>query len=313
MKSTTSTLPGSQTRPRSLRPRSTSIRCSARSLGSASSSSASALSSCGGRAARPGAGDGVDHRPAALDLDQRLGAGADDVEGAVVALEAEQVHVRAGVGGPQHPVDVQRARRARRLEALGGHDLERLAGADALLDVLDGVLVARRRPTCAVYGGTSDGGSAAALAAAGRARSAAIASRRATASAYASSTPVSRSLWLIALAISRTVPSQWSRTARSEVSSIVSSGSRRSSSVLLADLLQAADDVVAEVADHAAGERRQAAPSIRSRGVCSASTVARSAASGSPSVGTPTGGVPSQCACPSRSVSVAALRTPMKE
>ncbi len=47
MKSTTSTEPGSQTRPRSLRPRSTSMRCSARSLGSASSSSARAWSSCG--------------------------------------------------------------------------------------------------------------------------------------------------------------------------------------------------------------------------------------------------------------------------
>lgn len=51
----------------------------------------------------------------------------------------------------------------------------------------------------------------------------------------------------------------------------------------------------------------------RSRGVCSASMVARSAASGSPSVGTPTGGVPSQCACPSRAVRVASLRTPTKE
>ena len=44
MNSTTSTLPGSQTRPRSLRARSTSMRCSARSLGSASSSSARAAS-----------------------------------------------------------------------------------------------------------------------------------------------------------------------------------------------------------------------------------------------------------------------------
>ncbi len=54
-------------------------------------------------------------------------------------------------------------------------------------------------------------------------------------------------------------------------------------------------------------------PPARSRGVCRASTVARSAASGSPSTGTPTGGVPSQCACPSRTVSAAALRTPTKE
>ncbi len=48
-------------------------------------------------------------------------------------------------------------------------------------------------------------------------------------------------------------------------------------------------------------------------GVCRASMVARRAASGSPSVGTPTGGAPSQWACPSRAVSVAADRTPTKE
>ncbi len=51
----------------------------------------------------------------------------------------------------------------------------------------------------------------------------------------------------------------------------------------------------------------------RSRGVCRVSTVARSASSGSPATGTPTGGVPSQWASPSRTVRVAALRTPMKE
>ena len=43
----TSTVPGWQTRPRSLRPRSTSITCSARSFGSASSSAASAASASG--------------------------------------------------------------------------------------------------------------------------------------------------------------------------------------------------------------------------------------------------------------------------
>ncbi len=48
-------------------------------------------------------------------------------------------------------------------------------------------------------------------------------------------------------------------------------------------------------------------------GVCRVSMVARRAASGSPSTGTPTGGVPSQWASPSREVRVAALRTPTKE
>ena len=74
MKSTTSTVPGTQTRPRSLRARSTSIRCSARSFVSASSSSASAASSAAvaprGRVPAIGC---VMTRPVA-DLDQRLRA-----------------------------------------------------------------------------------------------------------------------------------------------------------------------------------------------------------------------------------------------
>ena len=104
MKSTTSTVPGAQTRPRSLRPRSTSIRCSARSFGSASRSAASAASSSGvaPRHRVPAIGCIIARPP--VDLDQRLRAGADDVE----AVEAQQVHVRARVGGAQHPVDVER-------------------------------------------------------------------------------------------------------------------------------------------------------------------------------------------------------------
>ena len=50
-----------------------------------------------------------------------------------------------------------------------------------------------------------------------------------------------------------------------------------------------------------------------SRGVCRISSVSRSALSGSPVCGRPTGGLPVQIASPSRSVSVAALRTPMNE
>lgn len=84
-------------------------------------------------------------------------------------------------------------------------------------------------PHSPVKAGSSDSGRASGGAGTGRARSVSIASSRATASAYASSTPLSRSLWLMALAISRTEPSQWSRTARSEVRSMVSSGTRRSS------------------------------------------------------------------------------------
>ena len=47
MKSTTSTLPAEQIRPKSLRPRSTNIKCSARSFGSANNSVAKRASSSG--------------------------------------------------------------------------------------------------------------------------------------------------------------------------------------------------------------------------------------------------------------------------
>ena len=145
MKSTTSTLPGAQTRPRSLRPRSTSIRCSARSFASASSSVGEGGVLLGRRPAPAGAGDRVQQRAAAVDLDQRLGARADDVE----AVEAQQVHVRARVGHAQHPVDVERARPSVvDLEPLRDDDLERLAGPDLLLGVLDGGQVVGRGRGC---------------------------------------------------------------------------------------------------------------------------------------------------------------------
>ena len=120
MRSTTSTDAGSQTRCRSLRDRSTSMTCSERSLGSTSEllgrERLVLLRRC---PAGPGPGDRVRDDLAALDLDQRLGAGADDVDraGRRVA-EPEQIHVRAGVRGAQHPVDVERVGRARRGEPL---------------------------------------------------------------------------------------------------------------------------------------------------------------------------------------------------
>ena len=60
------------------------------------------------------------------------------------ARQPQQVHVRAGVGRPQHPVDVERVGRALGLEPLRDHHLERLAGADLLLRGLDGRVVLRR-------------------------------------------------------------------------------------------------------------------------------------------------------------------------
>ena len=97
------------------------------------------------RAARAGAGDRVGHDAPALDLDQRLGAGPDDVVGSAVRQgQSKQVHVRAGVGGAQHPVDVEGVDRAVDLVALRGHHLEDVAGADRLLGTFDVRLVAAR-------------------------------------------------------------------------------------------------------------------------------------------------------------------------
>ena len=83
--------PGRQTRERSLRPRSTSITCSARSFSEPSSRSASPSPGRG----RPG--DRVQRWPAALDLDERLRRGADQRE----PVELEQEEVRRGVDAAQ--------------------------------------------------------------------------------------------------------------------------------------------------------------------------------------------------------------------
>src|ERR1044072_6027011 len=96
MNDSTSTVPYSHTRPRSLRPRSTSITCSARSFFSG-----------GGRRGgggvvslllAPRAGGGGAERAAGA------GQRADDLE----VLEVEEVHVRRRVDRPQPAVDRER-------------------------------------------------------------------------------------------------------------------------------------------------------------------------------------------------------------
>ena len=74
------------------------------------------------------------------DRHQGLGAASDDAE----LLQDEQVHVRAGVGGAQYPIDVQRVSVGGDLEALGHHHLKGLAGPDGLLGRLDGGMVLLR-------------------------------------------------------------------------------------------------------------------------------------------------------------------------
>ena len=85
------------------------MRCSARSFGSASSSAASAASSSGVVAARPGAGD----RDAASRGRPSTLTSASGLEPTTSKpSKRQQVHVRAGVGGAQHAVDVERVARA---------------------------------------------------------------------------------------------------------------------------------------------------------------------------------------------------------
>src|SRR4030095_13016251 len=90
----TVTVPGLATRPRSFRPRSTSITCSARSFGSRWSCSAGVASSCGGAprwrgecrvlvrrgATRARPRDRRGRELVAVELDEQLRAGPDDLE-----------------------------------------------------------------------------------------------------------------------------------------------------------------------------------------------------------------------------------------
>src|SRR5665647_999666 len=110
MNSSTRTLPGAHTRPRSLRPRSTSITCSARSSSSART------------------GDGARLDVVALHGDQRLRARA--TEGEVV--EGDVVQVGARVHGSQPTVDRERRYVDRGAEALAEDDLEGVAGVDVV-------------------------------------------------------------------------------------------------------------------------------------------------------------------------------------
>ena len=119
-KRSTRTVPASQTRERSLRPRSTSITCSARSFSEASSRSAS-----------PSPGSvvpaiGFRLAVAVLALDERLGRGADQGE----LAELEQEEVRRRVDAAQRAVELERGRGGRPLGALREDDLEGVAGAD---------------------------------------------------------------------------------------------------------------------------------------------------------------------------------------
>ena len=84
-------------------------------------------------AARPGAGDRARGDVAAVDRQQRLRRGADDLE----VLEVEEVHVRRRVHRAQPAIDAERLDRVLRRPALGRHHLVGVAGADVLDDARD--------------------------------------------------------------------------------------------------------------------------------------------------------------------------------
>src|SRR5581483_7297831 len=125
MNRSTRTEPGTQTRERSLRPRSTSIVCSARSFSDASSMAASP--SLG--AIVPAIGFSSARRPP----HDRLGRAADESD----VAELEEEEVRRGVDATQRPVELDRRRRGRARRALRDHDLEDVALTDVLLCALD--------------------------------------------------------------------------------------------------------------------------------------------------------------------------------
>ena len=98
------------TRPTSLRARSTSITCSARSFGCSISSAAMRRSSLLGAAPAAGAGDRPADDPAVEQLHHRLRRRADERRLGV----AQEVHVRRRVDLAQHAVDVERVGVGRR-------------------------------------------------------------------------------------------------------------------------------------------------------------------------------------------------------
>ena len=115
IRSVTPTVPIFATRPTSLRPRSSNIRCSASSLGSDSRSAASASSSSRlaprGRVPR----DRPDRHGAVPQPHQDFRARPDDRE----SVQLQEIHERGGVGAAQRPVERERWQREGQAEAFG--------------------------------------------------------------------------------------------------------------------------------------------------------------------------------------------------
>ena len=155
MNAVSRTEPNSATRPTSFLPRSTSIRCSARSLGSAAELGRERRVLLRMGAARARAGDRPQRHLAVFYPDQDLGRAPDDVD--VVAMEV--VEVRCGIEGAKVPVGEKRVRR-RHLEPARQHGLKGVAGRDVLLDAAH-VRLERSSAYGDTAGGSDGGGSSA--------------------------------------------------------------------------------------------------------------------------------------------------------
>ena len=101
-----------------------------------------------GLAPPAGTGDRVRGGPTVHHGHQRFRAGADDRKRRLASIigDVHQIHVRARVGHPQHPVDVDRVDGGVDLEALRRHHLEGLTSLDLLDQSLDHRPVLLRRP-----------------------------------------------------------------------------------------------------------------------------------------------------------------------
>ena len=120
MSAGTSTLPSAQTRPRSLRTRSTIMRFSARDFSSARSAAARYASSTGWAARGAVPLIGFDSTtPLAVDAQEALGRRAQHRD----VAEAQQRRVRRGVARPQGPVGSERIDRAVAVQLGGQADL----------------------------------------------------------------------------------------------------------------------------------------------------------------------------------------------
>ena len=125
----TCTLPKSHTRPMSLRARSTSMTCSARSFGSASNSFSSAASSSVGFAAPPRAGNGANFHLAILATHMNFRRRADERE----SVQFQQKHVGRRIDGAHGAINVNRRRLDRRGKPLRTDDLDDVARGDVFL------------------------------------------------------------------------------------------------------------------------------------------------------------------------------------